>query len=67
MGDNIMSRRDIIKSIIIKSLESANADELAQVYNEIVSCADCPYRHKCGFTYDCHSYIFDKLIEREVL
>lgn len=38
-----MKNGDEIKSIIIKSLESASNDEIADAYTYVVSCGNCPY------------------------
>ena len=62
-----MTSRDIIKSTIIKSVESASNDELGEIYMQIVGCLDCPYRSDCRIEHDCGGYITDKLdAEKEV-
>ena len=56
-----MTDRDKIKSIIIKSLETAKTYEIADGYSSMVSCGDCPYWHDCRNEYECDEYILDKL------
>jgi len=56
-----MTDLDKIKSIIVKSLESAENYEIADCYNHMVICGDCPYWHDCRNEHECDEYILDKL------
>lgn len=57
-----MTNTDEIKSTIVKSLETANKDEIADAYECLVSCGNCPYWHDCRNERDhCYDYILDKL------
>jgi hypothetical protein len=56
-----MTNKDEIKSIIVKSLETAKDYEIADAYSSIVSCGDCPYWHDCRNEHECDEYILDKL------
>lgn len=56
-----MTSRDIIKSTIVKSLETASNDEIGEAYMNIVGCCDCPYWSDCKIEHDCWGYITDKL------
>lgn len=57
-----MTNMDEIKSIIVKSLETAQNGEIADCYAHVVSCGDCPYWHDdCRNEHDCFHYILDKL------
>lgn len=60
MGERIPVMEEI-KSIIMKSLESANKNEIAEAYFFIVSCGDCPYYNDCRNEHYCEKYILDKL------
>ena len=52
-----MTNRDEIKSIIVKSLETAEDYDFAVTYDNIVSCGDCPYWHDCRNEHMCYEYI----------
>ena len=60
-----MTDKDEIKSIIVKSLETAENYDIAVVYDNIVSCGDCPFWHDCRkertCLQPCAEYIFKKL------
>lgn len=56
-----MTNKDEIKSIIVKSLETAKNYEIADGYSHIVSCGDCPYWSDCRNEHECDEYILDKL------
>lgn len=56
-----MTLKENIKSRIIKSLESATNDEIADAYNYVVSCGDCPYWRDCKNENLCGEYILNKL------
>lgn len=60
-----MTNRDEIKSIIAKSLETAEDYDFAVTYDNIVSCGDCPYWHDCRNEHMCYEYILKKLGEDE--
>lgn len=57
-----MTNIDEIKSTIVKSLETASNYEIADVYEDMVDCGDCPYWHDCRNGYDCDEYILNKLV-----
>ena len=59
-----MTNKDKIKNIIIKSLETANEELIADAYYDTVSCDDCPYWHDCENEYDCNEYILNKLVAK---
>ena len=56
-----MTNKEEIKSIIIKSLETADNYDFAFVYNHMVVCTNCPYSDDCGVERNCFDYIRDKL------
>lgn len=56
-----MTNREEIKSIIIKSLETANEETIADAYYDTVSCGDCPFWHDCRNGQFCRGYILNKL------
>lgn len=58
-----MANIDEIKSIIIKSLESASNDEIADAYTYVVSCGNCLYWHDCRNECVCTEYILNKMKE----
>lgn len=63
-----MSYTDIIKTIIIKSIEiEKEKHEIANAYVEIVSCGHCPFWHDCSNETACYDYICKKLEESGVL
>ena len=64
-GKGRMTNKEAIKSIIVKSLESAKNYEIADGYSHIVSCGDCPYWYDCRNEHLCDEYILDKLEESE--
>lgn len=56
-----MASVDSIVDTLIKSIETATNEELAQTYNYIVSCSDCSYWHDCQNEHTCYVYILEKL------
>lgn len=56
-----MTNMDEIKSIIVKSLETAKTYEIADAYVDIVSCGECPYWQDCRTKHKCNDYILEKL------
>lgn len=56
-----MAKIDEIYDTIVKSLETASNEEIAQAYNHVVGCGACPYWHDCQNLHCCYSYILDKL------
>ena len=61
-----MTTRDKLKSIIFKSLESACNTEIANAYEHVVGCGECPYWFgSCSNQHDCYEYILSKLEEEE--
>jgi len=60
-----MTNRDEIKSIIIKSLETAPEEKIAEAYVSIVRCCDCPLCDNCRkertYLQTCFEYILEKL------
>lgn len=60
-----MTNKEEIKSIIVKSLETATKHEIADAYYLLVSCGDCPFWHDCRNYHECGDYILEKLGEDE--
>ena len=58
-----MTKRDKIKTIIVRALDVALNYELADAYRCIVSCGECPYWNDCRNEHDCEDYILQKLDE----
>lgn len=58
-----MTKRDKIKNIIVRALDTALNYELADAYRDIVGCGGCPYWHDCKNKHDCDEYILEKLEE----
>lgn len=56
-----MTNKDEIKSTIVKSLETANKDEIVNAYEILVSCGDCTFWHDCRNEHNCFEYIRNKL------
>lgn len=56
-----MTNIDEIKSIIVKSLETANKDEIVNAYEILVSCGDCLFWHNCRNEHNCFEYIMNKM------
>ena len=56
-----MMNKEEIKNIIVKSLDTAPNEDIAEAYNYVVGCNDCPYWHDCRNEHDCTDYIYDKL------
>ena len=60
-----MAKIDEIYDTIVKSLETATNEEIAQAYNQVVGCGSCPYWHDCQNMHWCYNYILDKLEEEK--
>lgn len=52
---------DEIKNTIIRSIETASKNKIADAYYFLVNCCDCPYWHECENEHECSKYILDKL------
>ena len=59
-----MIKSEII-DVIVKSLDTAQNEDIAEAYNYVVGCPDCPYWHDCRNEHYCCDYICDKLERRE--
>lgn len=56
-----MANVDTIVNVILKTVETADNDELARTYNNVVTCGECPWWHDCANEHDCFEYIKEKL------
>lgn len=56
-----MAEIDDIFDVIVKHLDCASNSELAEVYDLVIGCGDCPYWHDCRNEHECYEFILDKL------